>query len=438
MSFAILRHAKIKNTTKGAAISHNHRLSDEAKINIDKTRSHLNVYFAGPGAKDRIDAKVPEKHRKDAVVAVEILLTSGPEFFDQIEADREKLMVSPKFKAWVKESIGWAQKEFGANLVDAVLHMDESTPHIHILAVPLTLDGRLCAKEITSRPEMQRRQSDYAQVMSRFGLERGLPAIETKRRHIGLKEAPGSGGKAAQEAKAQADLLAKAQGELETVKGELARATAEANNELEKVKDELAKSNVAMKNQQKLNIADFHLINKIEAEAKKMDAYTKKLQAELAVSNQKLAVALDEKAAALRALVESGEKSNSLLKTVAGHEEAAKQLRKMEPNQDAQKGMDWWNGIDEKSRGDWLNKAGSARPADAWEAAKAAQEAFSVKWKDALEWDAKRAVHGVVVDVCGNQAIYNLGRLKMLRTFKQGEVVPNLPTTEQEKNGVDR
>jgi uncharacterized membrane-anchored protein YhcB (DUF1043 family) len=456
MSFAILRHAKIKSSTKGAAISHNHRLSDEAKINIDKARSHLNVYIEGPGAKDRIDAKVPEKHRKDAVIAVEILLTSGPEFFDQIEADREKLMVSPKFKAWVSQSIEWAKKEFGANLVDAVLHMDESTPHIHILTVPLTVDGRLCAKEVTSRDKMQRRQTDYAKAMKQFGLERGTPAIETKRRHIGLKEAAGSGGKAARDAKAQADLLAKAQGELERVKGELARATAEAQHAvakatataraeaqgvLEKVQGELEKSKVAMTNQQKLNIENFHLINKINDEGKKMDAYSKNLQAELATSNEKLALALDEKAAALRALVQSGEKSNELLKTIAGHEASAEQLRKMEPDQDAQAGMAWWNGIDEKSRGEWLNKANSARPSDAWEAAKAdqeAQEAFAVKWAGLRE--ASRSERALkVVDVCGRQVVYALGRGNFaVHTFEQGEVMPNLNLNEQQKNGVQR
>jgi hypothetical protein len=440
MSFAILRHNKIKSVQKGPAIGHNHRLSNEAKVNIDPTKSGLNVFFDGEGTKDRIEAKLPAKRRKDAVVLIEILLTSGPEFFDAIETDRAKLSTNSKFKEWVQASISWAKKEFGANLIDTVLHMDESTPHLHVLTVPLTHDGRLCAKELTMRAEMQRRQTDYAKAMRPFGLERGAPAIETKRKHIGLKEAPGSGGKAAQQAKAQADLLMKAQGELERVKGELARATAEANNELEKVKDELTKSTVAVKHQQKLNIDNFHLINKIEAEAKKMDAYTKKLQAELAISNEKLAVALDEKAAALRALVESGKKSSELLKTIAGHQAAAEQLRKkMEPNLDAKKGMDWWNGIDEKSRGDWLNKAGSARPSDAWEAAKAAQEAFAVKWKDALEWDEKRAANGVLVDASGNQAVYHLGRgVHMTRTFKQGEVVPKLNLTEQQKNGVQR
>ena len=198
MSFAILRHNKVKNSTKGAAISHNHRLGDGDKVNIDKAQKHLNRCFFGDGAMARIDAKLPTKLRKDAVVSVELLLTSGPEFFDGIEPDREKLAKNPVFLSWVAKSIQWAKKEFGDNLVDATLHMDESSPHIHVLTVPLTKDGRLCAKEITARTEMQRRQTGYAEVMKPFGLKRGEPATETKRRHIGLKEEAGSGGRASQ------------------------------------------------------------------------------------------------------------------------------------------------------------------------------------------------------------------------------------------------
>ena len=210
MSFAILRHGKIKSTSRGAAISHNHRLVDVDQVNINKDQKHLNRCFMGDGLAARIAEKLPVKVRKDAVVSVEVLLTSGPEFFDGIEKDRTNLATNPKFLAWVKTSLEWAKKEFGDNLVDATLHMDESTPHLHLMAVPLTKDGRLCAKEIMARPELQRRQTQYAAVMTQFGLRRGEPATETKRRHIGLKEDPSSGGKTAQLeaqlAKSRADL----------------------------------------------------------------------------------------------------------------------------------------------------------------------------------------------------------------------------------------
>lgn len=210
MSFAILRHAKISNATKGGAIAHNHRHVEGEQVNIEPALKHLNQYFFGEGAKGRIDEKLPGKMRKDAVISVEILLTASPEWFDGLEKDRAKLAKNPVFLDWVKRSKKWAETEFGVNLVDLTLHMDESTPHLHALTVPLTKDGRLCAKEITARTEMQRRQTGYAKAMEKFGLKRGDPAIETKRRHIGLKEAPGAGGQASQ----LASQLAASQAEL--------------------------------------------------------------------------------------------------------------------------------------------------------------------------------------------------------------------------------
>lgn len=85
------------------------------------------------------------------------------------------------------------------NMVDIALHMDENSPHMHVLFVPM-VEGRLCAKEVTSRAEMVRRQTSYAGVMEQFGLKRGDSAAETHRRHVRLKDKPSAaGGKALQE-----------------------------------------------------------------------------------------------------------------------------------------------------------------------------------------------------------------------------------------------
>lgn len=296
MSFAILRHAKIKSSTKGAAISHNHRHSEVEKINIDPAQKHLNRSFFGEGTKARIDAKLPSKMRKDAVVSVETLLTASPEFFDGLEKDREKLAKNSVFLAWVDESLKWAKKEFGANLVDAVLHMDESSPHIHILSVPL-IDGRLCAKEVMARKELQRRQTEYFQAVKGFGLERGVPAAETKRRHIGLKEAPGSGGQASQLA------------------AQLAATTADLN-----------KTQARLDRSVKLALGDVQKLSELKKKVAEMDEYTEKLEADLVKSDEKIAEALIEKAKAIEALVRAGEKSQELLKTAIGHRDAAAKL----------------------------------------------------------------------------------------------------------------
>lgn len=214
MQYAILRHAKIKAPLMGAAIAHNHRTSSVEKCNIDASHTPLNQVLKGEGTvAERLAGKLKgltTKVRKDAVVAVELVLSASPEWFDGLTKNRKELHGHPKFREWVKATMAWARGEFGKNILDVSLHMDESSPHMHVLAVPLTKDGRLCAKEVLAKSELIRRQDGYAKAMEGFGLSRGDSAKETKRRHIKLTEEPGAGGKAS----ALAAELAKAQAEL--------------------------------------------------------------------------------------------------------------------------------------------------------------------------------------------------------------------------------
>lgn len=202
MQYAILRHAKIKAPLMGAAVAHNHRTSKLEKCNIDATRTPLNQVLKMEGTvAERLANKLKAlttKVRKDAVVAVELVLSASPEWFDGLTKDRAALHRHPKFRLWANNAMQWARQEFGQNIIDVALHMDESSPHMHVLAVPLTKDGRLCAKEVTSRAEMTRRQDSYAKAMEELGLSRGDPAKETKRRHIKLTEKPQGGGKASE------------------------------------------------------------------------------------------------------------------------------------------------------------------------------------------------------------------------------------------------
>ena len=72
-------------------------------------------------------------------------------------------------------------------LVQKLVHLDETTPHMHLCFVPLTKDNRLSAKEILgNKKNMIRWQDDfYACMAERWPeLERGTPAVETKRRHL--------------------------------------------------------------------------------------------------------------------------------------------------------------------------------------------------------------------------------------------------------------
>lgn len=249
MQYAILRHAKIKAPLMGAAVAHNHRTSSVEKVNIDASRTPLNQVLKAEGTvAERLANKLKgltTKVRKDAVVAVELVLSASPEWFDELTTDRAALHGHPRFRAWANESMAWARREFGRNIIDVALHMDESSPHMHVLAVPLTEDGRLCAKEILARSELTRRQDSYAKALQGLGLSRGEPAKETKRRHIKLTEKPQGGGKASElasqlaEAHKENAILQKRVADLRKHAQSYAKDLLDARTELEKAKFQL-------------------------------------------------------------------------------------------------------------------------------------------------------------------------------------------------------
>ena len=117
--------------------------------------------------------------RRDSVKFVETLITTSPEFAKAHESEMPE---------YFERALGFLKERVGEeNIFSAVVHMDEKTPHLHLCFVPLTKDNRLSAKEILgNKKSMIRWQDDfYACMAERWPeLERGAPAVETKRRHL--------------------------------------------------------------------------------------------------------------------------------------------------------------------------------------------------------------------------------------------------------------
>lgn len=154
----------------------------------DPERTHLNqVYRVHQDRQNlplssAIDERIKEAYkgkraiRKDAVKFTTHILTGSHEDMKKIFADKEKA------KEWINENYKFIAKEFGKeNIVRFSLHLDEKTPHIHAVTVPMTADGRLSAKEVIgNRTTMRDRQDRYAQQMQKFGLERGIRSTGIK------------------------------------------------------------------------------------------------------------------------------------------------------------------------------------------------------------------------------------------------------------------
>jgi len=139
-------------------------------------RDLLNNEFTNMKLEDAIKKKLEQGYkgkkaiRKDAVKFIPMVMTGSHKEMIEIFKDRGKA------QAWLSANYKFVCKEFGKeNIIRCTLHLDEKTPHIHIVAVPLTKDGRLSAKELFgNRIEMSERQTRYANAMREFGLERGV------------------------------------------------------------------------------------------------------------------------------------------------------------------------------------------------------------------------------------------------------------------------
>lgn len=150
----------------------------------DATRQHLNqdinVGYQG-SIFERRAQRMKEGYtcgktlRKDAVPHLSMVLSGTHEQMKLVES---KGLINQ----WVQDNQAWLQKEFGEkNLVKLTLHMDEKTPHLHAIVIPITEKGTLSAKEIMGNSiKMQQRQTSYAEAMAKYGLERGFLGSKVK------------------------------------------------------------------------------------------------------------------------------------------------------------------------------------------------------------------------------------------------------------------
>ncbi len=190
MPYAICRVAKIKTAQAGAAkTAHNYRQRETP--NADTERKPMNHEYINTAernywelATERIQ-EAGAKVRPDSVRGVEVLLTASPEAFKR-QADG-----TPNDwhgSQWAEANVAFLKDKFGEqNVVSCTLHQDELTPHFHAMVVPLTADGRLSAKDLFNPKTLRALQTEYAEAMKPFGLERGVEHSRTQHevmRHV--------------------------------------------------------------------------------------------------------------------------------------------------------------------------------------------------------------------------------------------------------------
>lgn len=173
-NYAILRVGKIKMGKVNAVAFHNLRLRET--FNADPSKKDQNKILVGSkdlkdDLKNHLAKNGIEKFRKDAVVLAEVLLTATPEFF--------KTATKMEIEDWERANVNFLKEKYNEDLLQAVVHYDESTIHIHACVCPIVRDTtgpRLCMKDhkhLSGKHNLTRLQSAYARDMNHFGLERG-------------------------------------------------------------------------------------------------------------------------------------------------------------------------------------------------------------------------------------------------------------------------
>jgi hypothetical protein len=180
VGYAVVHMMKIKSGAVGGIQSHNNR-EHEPKTNpdVDMSRSEDNYDLIScdnykRSIKEKMSNLVESSRavRKDAVVVCNFIVTSDNETMNALGADRQR--------EFFQDSVKWFSDRYGADRVlNATVHMDEATPHLHIGVMPITQDGRLSAKAIFTKTEMKAIQTEFARdVGEKYGLERGVEGSE--------------------------------------------------------------------------------------------------------------------------------------------------------------------------------------------------------------------------------------------------------------------
>ena len=193
MSYLVLHMDKFKKEAIRGIQSHNRR-ERESRSNpdIDYDRSSANYELHDPASTNyaeaiqrRIDAlQLAKAVRKDAVRMCGLIVTSDSTFFQSLSPEDTRRFFEES-KAFLMDFVG------AENVVSAMVHMDEKTPHMHFFHVPVTQDGRLNANKIYTRQSLRKLQSELpAYLQSRgFAIERGVEQTPgSAKKHLDTRE----------------------------------------------------------------------------------------------------------------------------------------------------------------------------------------------------------------------------------------------------------
>ncbi len=202
MSYAIIRNEKLTRAESYGAYVHNDRKAkNHSNKDIDPTRTHLNFYckenettYIREFDRMKKEYDLQGNLRKNSIIMCQMMITSDNEFFKKIGLEETKRYFRESYKFVCN------YKDLGErNIISAAVHLDETTPHMHLVFIPVihTKDeqgnaiDKICARDFwRGRDSYRKLQNDFHKYVTSkgFDLERGLPVEETGAKHYKIED----------------------------------------------------------------------------------------------------------------------------------------------------------------------------------------------------------------------------------------------------------
>lgn len=192
MSYVVARMEKYKSNQLSGIYNHNERVfKNHSNKDIDPSRSHLNYELTNRDKTQTYHKQIKEHInenrissrgiRKDAVLCNEWIITSDKTFFESLDQEQTK-----KFFESAKNY--FAEKYGEANIAYASVHLDESTPHMHLGIVPMK-DGKLSSKALFgNRENLREIQDELPKYLNEQGYHLQRGEVDSKKKHLKTEE----------------------------------------------------------------------------------------------------------------------------------------------------------------------------------------------------------------------------------------------------------
>ena len=202
MSYAIVRNEKLtRDEAKGRYIHNERKTRGHTNKDIDPERTHLNYYFKKNELsyikefdKLRKERELKGQIKSNSIIMCEMIFTSDKDFFDNIGEQETKRYFEESYRFICN------YKNLGEeNIISAVVHLDEGTPHMHLVFVPVvhTKDkegndiDKVCSRDFWKGRDSYRtlQNNFYDYITSKgFELERGIEVEQTGAKHEKIED----------------------------------------------------------------------------------------------------------------------------------------------------------------------------------------------------------------------------------------------------------